>query len=117
MSRKVRSIKNEIVDFDLFDIKNQMSQSPKSADVLMRESYIDIKRRRASRKDIEQLQAEQAKNKAMVRRKMKEQQNAEAKKTKTTKADATTETVDTVEETQEQQTEPKKKTKKRIIKK
>jgi len=46
MARKTRSIRGEIVDFDLFDIKKQMQNAPITTDVKKRENFIDKKRRR-----------------------------------------------------------------------
>lgn len=120
MSRKVRSIKNEIVDFDLFDIKEQISRSPKTSDVLMRENYIDIKRRRSPRKDVDQLLAEQEKNKAMVRKRMKDQQKKQQEESKTETSVVESKEVETkAEDTSVEQEKPKAqpKKKKRVIKK
>lgn len=48
--RQARSIRGEIVDFDLFDIKSQMSNQPKSVEVRAREDFIESRlRRRKSR--------------------------------------------------------------------
>jgi hypothetical protein len=73
--KEVYSIRNELVDFDVFEIKKQISEAPKSSDVLMREKYVDIKRKRSPRKRIEKLVAEQDKNKLMVRTRLKNKQN------------------------------------------
>lgn len=117
MSRKVKSIKNESVDFDLFDIKEQISKSPKSSDVLMRESYIDIKRRRSPRKDMNQLLAEQEKNKEMVRKRLKNQQRKqEDEKEPVAEQENVVENV-VEEEPVKKETKTTKKKKKRIIKK
>ena len=66
MSKRVQSIKGETVDFDLFKIKEQISKNPKSSEVLMRENYIDVKRRRTSRKNVSQLLADQEKRKKVA---------------------------------------------------
>ncbi len=48
--RRARSIRGEVVDFDLFDIKNQMASQPKSTEVRAREDFIESRlRRRKSR--------------------------------------------------------------------
>lgn len=78
MSKKVNSIKGEEVDFDLFEIKAQINSTEKTSDVLMREKYIDIKRRRKNRKTISELLADQEKNKRMVSKSLKKQQSQEA---------------------------------------
>lgn len=44
--RQARSIRGEIVDFDLFDIKNQMVNQPKSTEVRAREDFIESRLRR-----------------------------------------------------------------------
>lgn len=69
MKRTATSIKGEEVDFDLFEIKNQINNSPKTDDVVERERFIDKKRRRTSRK-IDEVLAKQAESrnyaKAMI---------------------------------------------------
>ena len=75
MSKRVQSIKGETVDFDLFEIKEQISKNPKSSEVMMRENYIDVKRRRTSRKNVSQLLADQEKNKKIVSDALKKQKS------------------------------------------
>lgn len=52
MKKKVRSIKGEIVNFDLSNIKDQISNKAPTTDVKNREKYIFSKRRRGSKKAI-----------------------------------------------------------------
>lgn len=53
MSRKVRSAKGTIVDFDLLAIKQQMAAQPAPTNVEAREKFIDRKlRRRKTKKNI-----------------------------------------------------------------
>lgn len=55
--RKTQSIKGEMVDFDLLEIKSRMSESPKSEGVVQRERFIDKKRRRSINRNIDEAQA------------------------------------------------------------
>lgn len=61
MSKNVMSVKGTLVDFDLLSIKSQISESPKTDDVILRERFIDKKRRRGGRK-VNELLSEQAEN-------------------------------------------------------
>ena len=67
MTRKVMSIRGEIVDFDLFEIKKQILNTPTTEDGKKRERFIDKKRRRTSRGSFDQLLAQQKQNEAAVR--------------------------------------------------
>lgn len=49
--RKVRSIKGQIVDFDLIKIKQQIAAQPAPVNVREREDFIDKKVRRRSKKN------------------------------------------------------------------
>lgn len=49
MKKQVRSIKGEIVNFDLTQIKDQISNKAPTTDVKNREKYIYSKRRRGSK--------------------------------------------------------------------
>ncbi len=75
MSRKVKSIRGEIVDFDLFAIKEQISNTPKNADVKNRERFIDKKRRRATRNSVNDLVTQQLQNEAIVREALAKQKS------------------------------------------
>lgn len=110
MTRKVQSIKGQEVDFDLFEIKAQISNTPKTSDVLMRETYIDIKRRRPSRKSMAQLLADQEKNKSMVSESIKNQKET----TESVEAPVQTEAK---AETGTEENNKKEKTKKRVVRK
>jgi hypothetical protein len=50
MSRKVRSAKGEVVDFDLLKIKEQMASAPPPTDVRARQDFIDKRLRRRLKK-------------------------------------------------------------------
>lgn len=50
MSRKIRSMRGEIIDLDLLKIKQQMASTPKPVDVKEREQFVDKKIRRRVRK-------------------------------------------------------------------
>lgn len=113
MTRKTMSIRGETVDFDLFTIKQQILNTPKSDDTKKRERFIDKKRRRTSRNSIDQLIAQQQTNEAAVR-------EALAKKAAgvveaSTEASEVTETTEAVQPTEV--TTDAVKAPKRIIKK
>lgn len=105
MSKNVMSVKGELVDFDLLSIKNQISESPKTDDVVLRERFIDKKRRRGGRK-INQLLSEQAENKKYAENMIDAQRKANAepkseKKSETVteaKSDESVETRDTIQD-------------------
>jgi hypothetical protein len=61
MKKQVRSIKGEMVNFDLSDIKNQIEQKAPTTDVKNREKYVFSKRRRGSKKAISKAMEAQAK--------------------------------------------------------
>lgn len=46
MTKKTRSARGEMVDFDLIQIKTQIASTPKTVDVKKREDFIDRKLRR-----------------------------------------------------------------------
>lgn len=62
MDRKVKSLRGETVNFDLFAIKEQMSEAPINAEIKQREKYIDIRKRRGGRKILNNMLAEDQKN-------------------------------------------------------
>ena len=76
MANTVISAKGEPVDFDLLAIKNQMSSSPKSSDVLQRERFIDKKRRRNVNRKVGDMLAEQADSQRYAKEMMNSQQKA-----------------------------------------
>lgn len=55
MERKIKSMRGDIVDFDLLDIKQQMGKKPVSIEVENREKFISSKRRRGGKKTINKL--------------------------------------------------------------
>lgn len=72
-SRKVKSLRGEIVDFDLFEIKNKILNAPTPDTVAQRERFIDKKRRRGSRKKVDEMLAKQQANESAVRAALVEQ--------------------------------------------
>lgn len=50
MAKKVRTAKGNVIDFDLFKIKQQMGNVPKTVEVKTREDFIERKLRRLRRK-------------------------------------------------------------------
>lgn len=68
---KTRSIRGEIVDFDILKVKQQMEKRDKPNDVEMREKYIDIKKRRNPRRSVSDLVKEQNRNELDVREKLR----------------------------------------------
>ncbi|QDJ96420.1 hypothetical protein Xoosp13_234 [Xanthomonas phage Xoo-sp13] len=78
MSRKVKSVRGEIVDFDLMDIKNRIMNAPTPDTVTQRERFIDKKRRRGSRKKADEILAKQQTNEASVRAAMEEDRRRRA---------------------------------------
>lgn len=73
MSRKVKSARGVMVDFDLPLIKNQILKTPKTDDIKKRERFIDKRRRKTSRNTVDQLLASQLENKTMVDEALKRQ--------------------------------------------
>ena len=57
MANKVRSLRGEIVDFDLFQIKSRMLQAPVTNDTKQREQYISKRRRRVLRNKLDDIVA------------------------------------------------------------
>ena len=106
--KKVRSIKGDIVDFDLMKIKQNMEQRDKPDSVELREKYIDIRRRRNPRRNVSDLVNEQRQNQNDAREgierskrerleREKAEQDTEAVETVETVETETVETVETVE--------------------
>lgn len=67
MTRKAKSIRGVEVDFDLQDIKNKIMTAPTPDMVTQRERFIDKRRRRGSRKKVDEMLAAQSFNEAAVR--------------------------------------------------
>lgn len=100
-NRKVKSIRGEVVDFDLFAIKQQILTSPKTDSATKRERFIDKKRRRTTRNTVSELVAQQSKNEAVVREAMAKKvdvtPSTEEVTTSTVTESVTTETQKTVQ--------------------
>lgn len=73
MSRKVKSIRGEVVDFDLMEIKNKIMTAPTPDTVNQRERFIDKRRRRGSRKKVDEMLAAQQVNESAVRAAIEEE--------------------------------------------
>lgn len=93
MAKKVRSIKGEVVDFDLLKVKQQIENRDKPDSVEMREKYIDIRRRRNPRRNVADLVNEQRQNEQDARDKIRKSKEAKAASTKTTEVVEPTPTV------------------------
>ena len=92
---KARSIRGEVVDFDLMKVKQKIEPSAKPDSVEMREKYIDIRRRRNPRRNVSDLVDEQRQNEIEAREKIAQSKaNREAKL-------AATEVEETVEQAEE----------------
>jgi len=76
MGRQVRSIKGEVVDFDLFEIKKQIEEKPASKDVKNREDFVYAKRKRGSKRTVGKMLNEQRKNTEDVRAAMRKSTEA-----------------------------------------
>ena len=85
MSKKVRSIKGELVDFDLLRVKQQIEGRDKPDSVEMREKYIDIRRSR----NVADLVNEQRQNEQDAREKIRKSKEAKAASAKATEAQET----------------------------
>lgn len=59
MSRKATSMRGETVDFDLFAIKEQINGAPITETIQNRERFIDLKRRRGTKRKLQDMLAEQ----------------------------------------------------------
>lgn len=66
MSRKVTSMRGEVVDFDLFEIKAQINGAPVTETIQNRERFIDLKRRRGTKRKLQDMLAEQEASKQAV---------------------------------------------------
>lgn len=67
MARTVRSIKGDMVDFDLFEVKKQIGEKPVTMDVENRERFVYSKRKRGSKRTVEKMLKDQQDNAASVR--------------------------------------------------
>lgn len=67
MARTVRSIKGDLVDFDLFEVKKQIGEKPITADVENRERFVYSKRKRGSKRTVEKMLKDQHANAETVR--------------------------------------------------
>lgn len=66
MSRKTTSMRGEVVDFDLFAIKEQINGAPVTETIQNRERFIDLKRRRGTKRKLQDMLAEQEASQRMV---------------------------------------------------
>lgn len=120
--RKVRSIRGELVDFDLLRVKQTIENRNKPDSVEMREKYIDIRRRRNPRRNVADLVDEQRQNEQDAREKIERSRAAKkiADEAKAVEAKAVEEVTDKgeVESTPDATKTPAKKTtsRKRVIK-
>lgn len=86
MSRKTVSMRGEVVDFDLFAIKAQIADAPVTETIENRERFISLKRKRGTKRKIEDMLAEQAA--APVVEAISEEAPVEVSKRKIVKKDA-----------------------------
>lgn len=101
MSRKVQSIRGETVDFDLIDIKNRIMKAPTPDSVQQRERFIDKRRRRNSRKRVDEMIAQQQLNEASVRTALDEQRQRNEDEKKSRPHVVVSDTVVTATQTEE----------------
>jgi hypothetical protein len=66
MSRKATSMRGEVVDFDLFAIKEQINGAPITETIQNRERFIDLKRRRGTKRKLQDMLAEQEESQRTV---------------------------------------------------
>ena len=92
MSRKATSMRGDVVDFDLFAIKEQINGAPITETIQNRERFIDLKRRRGTKRKLQDMLAEQeASQKAVTEslaNKSAEEPSAAEPKRKIVKKDA-----------------------------
>lgn len=75
-NKKMRSIRGELVDFDLLKVKSTIENRDKPDSVEMREKYIDIRRRRNPRRNVADLVDEQRQNEQDAREKIQKSKEA-----------------------------------------
>ena len=83
MTKKVRSMKGETVDFDLFRIKEQISKSNKSEEAVAREQFVYSKRRRGSKRTVDNMRRDQEASTAKVKESLAAQKEKVAPKVDT----------------------------------
>ncbi len=66
MARKATSMRGETVDFDLFAIKEQINGAPVTETIQNRERFIDLRRKRGTRRKLQDMLAEQEASKKSV---------------------------------------------------
>lgn len=64
---KSKSMRGQVVDFDLLQMKSKISKKDTPADVKLREKFIHSKRKRNSKKAMARLREDQEKNAEQVR--------------------------------------------------
>lgn len=62
MSRKAVSMRGEVVDFDLFAIKEQINGAPVTETIQNRERFIGLRRKRGTKRKLQDMLAEQEQN-------------------------------------------------------
>jgi hypothetical protein len=112
MARTVRSIKGDVVDFDLFEVKRQIGEKPITMDVENRERFVYSKRKRGSKRTVEKMLKDQRDNAANARDALE----AQAMLPPVVEEEAVKETLVTDKTVVKSKASPKKK-KRRIIKK
>lgn len=80
--KKVTSIKGEVLDFDLFEVKEQIRDKAPSSEVKNRENFILSKRRRGSKRTIKKMLEDQHTNEARVRESLNQQKAAKESESK-----------------------------------
>ena len=65
MSRKARSMRGEMIDFDLFALKEQINGAPITETIQNREKFIDLKRRRGTKRKLQDMLAQQESEKKL----------------------------------------------------
>jgi hypothetical protein len=77
--RKVKSIKGEEVDFDLLQIKQQLDSAP-AEDIIIRERFIDTRKRRGTKKTMQEVVERQKASLEMIEKILAKKKEEEKKK-------------------------------------
>jgi hypothetical protein len=115
MSRKTKSARGEMVDFDLLQVKSKIQEADKPLDVKTREDFVHLKRKRRGSSKISEMIKKQSEKLEQEKEKEMEEKREQARK-HLEKQKANEETSDS---TSEEETTKKEKTatKRKIIKK
>ena len=65
-SRKVVSMRGEVVDFDLFAIKEQLNEAPVTETIEDRHRFINLRRKRGTKRMLQDMVSQQADNERNV---------------------------------------------------